>query len=183
MGSDAVLMTAGWQSLALCQFRRVRGELVSVLDGMDDSALGVRPPGVANPVGWTVWHLTRGIDRNMSEIAGRPQVWVTDGWADRFGRPADPSDTGFGHAADDVATFRSPSTADLLAYHAAVTNVVELYLASAADRDLSRPTTSPTLGNTHNVEERLAALFYDAFSHLGQVSVVRALLVGDPKAP
>ena len=176
-----LLVRPGWQSLVQRQFRRVRTDLVSALDGLDDSCLGIQAPGVANPIGWTVWHLTRGIDRNISEIAGRQQVWLTSGWAERFGRLPDPCDTGFGHSSHEVATFSCPSGADLLAYHAAVAVVVEQYLAGASDTDLERRTTSPTLSNTHTVEERLAALLHDSFSHLGQVSVTRALVISGTK--
>jgi hypothetical protein len=44
---------------------------------------------------------------------------------------------------------------------------------SAPDEDLSRPVVSPTLGNTHTVEERLAALIREGFAHTGQMALVR----------
>ncbi|MFF8598026.1 DinB family protein [Streptomyces sp. NPDC015232] len=165
----------GWQGPALGLFRRVRVELAAALDCLDAEALDWRPVESVNSVGWLAWHIARGQDRNLSEMAGLPQLWVTEGWARRCGRPADPGDTGFGHSATQAAAFRSPSGELLLAYQAAVHDRAEGLLRAAPEGDLARVVASPTLGNTHTVEERLRGLVADSFAHLGQISLVRAL--------
>lgn len=169
------MQQGSWQSLAAQQFVRAGGELTGVLVGMDESLLDRRIAGFPNPVGWTAWHISRNVDRNCSEVAGRSQQWV-EGWAEVFGRPADPADTGFNHTAADVAAFRSPSVEVQLAYHAAAQGVIAEYLESAPDDDALRPVISPTLGNTYPVEVRIARTLYDAVAHLGQLTVLRALV-------
>jgi hypothetical protein len=164
-----------WQSLAAQQYSRVAGELTGLLAGMDESRLDERMPGFPNPVGWTVWHISRGIDRGSSELTGRTQQWL-EGWADVFGREPDPSDTGWRHTAADVAAFRSPSVEVQLGYHSAAQAVVDDYLTTAPDDDALRPVTSPTLGNTYTVETRLARQLYEACTHLGQLTVLRSAL-------
>lgn len=129
-------------------------------------------------MGWLTWHVARGQDRNLSELMGDSQRWLSDGWADLFGRPADPSDTGFGHSFEQAASFRSPGSKGLLAYHGAVHDLAEHYLSAAPDDDLGRIVVSPTLGNVHTVEERLQGLITDSFAHLGQIAMLRGLTSG-----
>jgi hypothetical protein len=164
---------AGWQGLTLRLFRRVRDDVRQSVDGATTDELDRRLG--SNSVGWLVWHLSRGQDRNLSELTGSTQLWLADDWAARFDRPADPADTGFGHSAEQAAAFRSPSVELLLAYHAATHELAEKYLASAADDDLGRLVVSPTLGNTHTVEERLAGQLHDSFAHAGQIGLLRGL--------
>jgi hypothetical protein len=56
---------------------RIQRDLVAVLTNLDpalhDRAIA---PG-ANTIGWLAWHLTRSHDRNVSELRGAPQLWVS----------------------------------------------------------------------------------------------------------
>ncbi|WP_405728841.1 DinB family protein [Streptomyces sp. NBC_01537] len=149
---------SGWQTLTLALFRRIRADLAESLT-----------PDAA----WLAWHIARGQDRNLSELTARPQLWLSAGWAARFHRAPDPSDTGYGHTPAQAAAFRAPSLDLLLAYQAATHELAEHYLLSASDHDLTRPVVSPTLGNTHTVEERLTALIREGFAHTGQMALVK----------
>ncbi|MFG1812935.1 DinB family protein [Kribbella sp. NPDC049174] len=159
--------------MTLRLFRRVRDDVRTLVDGATAEELDRRLG--SNSVGWLVWHISRGQDRNLSELTGSTQLWLADDWATRFDRPADPSDTGFGHSAEQAAAFRSPTLELLLAYHDATHGLAEKYLASAADDDLGRLVVSPTLGNTRSVEERLAGQLQDSFAHAGQIGLLRGL--------
>ena len=166
-------MDAGWQGMTLRMFRRVRDDVRTSIDGVSAVELDRRLG--SNSVGWLVWHISRGQDRNLSELTGSTQLWLANGWATRFDRPADPTDTGFGHSAEQAGAFRSPALELLLAYHDATHGLAEKYLASAADDDLGRLVVSPTLGNTLSVEERLAGQLHDSFAHAGQIGLLRGL--------
>ncbi|MFF5445815.1 DinB family protein [Streptomyces sp. NPDC012888] len=168
------MTTHGWQSLTLMMFRQVRAGLAAALAEAGDPGLDRRPGEDGNTVGWLVWHVLRGQDRNLSEVAGVRQLWLT-GWAERFGRPADPADTGYGHSRAEADAFASPGGARLLeAYADAVHAMVEAYLAGAPDADLARVAPSPTLGGADTVERRLAGQLQDSFAHLGQIASARA---------
>ncbi|MER8094606.1 DinB family protein [Streptomyces goshikiensis] len=163
---------SGWQGLALLMFRQVRAELTRMVQS---GALGRDPGPDANSAAWLVWHVARGQDRNLSELAGLPQVYVEQGWAARFGRPADPSDTGYGHTPAEAAAFRgagAPGAAVLLGYLDAVHDRVEGYLAAAPAGDLARTAPSPTLGTAESVEARLAAQLADSLAHVGQLGLL-----------
>ncbi|MGW1028165.1 DinB family protein [Streptomyces sp. NPDC002577] len=83
-----------WQDLTLRLFRRIRSDLAEAVEGATAVELDERLLPGSNSVGWLAWHIARGQDRNLSEITGSPQLWLSDGWAARFSRPADPGDTG-----------------------------------------------------------------------------------------
>lgn len=86
-------------------FSRIPRLVHFAVEGLQPAQLRERLDPDANPVGWLIWHLTRVEDDHVSEIAGRPQAWVGERWVERFGRPADPSDTGYGHTSSQVGSF------------------------------------------------------------------------------
>lgn len=162
-------MVNDWCSLTLAQLQRIASELHEALAGRTADEMAVRVVPTANPVGWLAWHLTRSHDRNLSEIAGVPQRWIDEGWHERFGMAADPNETGFGHTAEQVATFRHVDGDTLLAYHASVIDTANAYLSGAPPDDLARVAPSPTLGTAHTVQQRLIGVLNEGFQHLGQI--------------
>jgi hypothetical protein len=164
----------GWPDLVADQIRRIQRDLESTLDGLDPALLDRAPRPGANTIGWLGWHLTRSHDRNVSELRGAPQLWITERWYERFGRAPDPGETGFGHTPEQLAAFRSPSAGDVIAYHAAVVDMVLGYLRGAPD-DLTQVVTSPTLGDTRTVQARLLGVLAEGMQHVGQMAYLRGL--------
>ncbi|MDP6667088.1 MAG: DinB family protein [Dehalococcoidia bacterium] len=71
-------------------FGRVNGTLHRAVEPLDSESLSYRPHKYSNSIAWLAWHITRGHDDHVSEIAGSEQAWVVDGWADGFGMDPDP---------------------------------------------------------------------------------------------
>src|SRR5262245_39672051 len=109
-----------------------------VLTGVGAPDLDWQPARDCNTLGWTAWHLTRVQDSQIAELAGREQLWIAEGWHQKFGRPADPDDTGYGHTAADVRAFRSPSVKTQLEYLRATVARTQQYLAATGPADLDR---------------------------------------------
>lgn len=153
---------------------RVAEHVEAVLDGLDLDALTHRPEPGANTIGWLVWHLTRIYDDHVAAAAGREQVHVASGYAERLGLPFDAADTGYGHGDDDVAAVRVP--ADLLGdYFRAVHREMRPWVhdlgASDLDRVVDERWDPPvTLG------VRLVSVVDDCAQHAGQAAYVRGLL-------
>src|SRR3979490_2911021 len=99
---------------------RVEENMRMTLEGLSAEQLAFRPAEHTNSIGWLAWHLTRVEDDHVSELAGRPQAWIQEGWHDKFGRPADKDDTGFGHGPEEVASIKPDRAQVLLDYYAAV---------------------------------------------------------------
>lgn len=161
--------------LLLDGFSRVRDLVPDVVAGLDTDTLAVRPDGKGNSIAWLVWHLTRVQDDHVADVAGTDQVWLTDGWRERFALALPERDTGYGHATDEVVQVRAAP--DLLTeYHAAVAARTEQFVTGLRAADLDRVVDerwSPpvTLG------VRLVSVMDDCMQHIGQASYVRGLLV------
>jgi hypothetical protein len=151
-------------------------ELVrSAVDGLTPDQLRWAPAPGANPVGWLIWHLTRVQDDHVAEVMGAEQVWVRDGWADRFGLAPDPADTGYGHSPAQVAAVRPESAQALIEYYDAVASRTRTFLAGLTEEDLDRVVDERwdppvTLG------VRLVSVVNDGDQHVGQAAYVRGLL-------
>jgi len=159
--------------LLLDAFGRIGEEVGDTVEGLSEEQLAFRPGAGANSIAWLVWHLVRVQDNHVAEAAGEPEIWLEDGWADRFGLSLDPADTGYGHSVDDVAKVRA--SAELLTGYAdAVGERTRRYLSSldeeALDRVVDERWDPPvTLG------VRLISVIGDDMAHLGQAQYVRGL--------
>lgn len=154
-------------------FDRIAGTVHSVLDGIADAALVHRPDPSANTVAWLVWHLTRVQDDHVAEVAGTEQVWLGEGFRDRFGLPLEAEDTGYGHRPDEVAAVRAGAAA-LREYHDAVHDRTVAYLRSLTDADLDR-VVDENWDPPVTLAVRLVSVIADDLEHAGQAAYVRGL--------
>jgi uncharacterized damage-inducible protein DinB len=167
-------------------FSRIPELVRDAVADLDADQLAAMPPGipsdathdgVGNSVGWLVWHLTRVQDAQIADVAGHSQLWVSDGWAERFGMAPDPGDHGYGHTREQVAAVRPESGELLVEYLDAVHARTMEYLGGLGDDDLDRVVDDNwdppvTLG------VRLVSVVDDDAQHAGQAAYVRGLLLG-----
>jgi hypothetical protein len=145
------------------------------VDGVDLTRLTEPPRPGANTIAWLVWHLTRVQDHHVAELLGAHQIWIGGDWARSFGLDPDPSNTGYGHAADEVATVRPAGAGALLEYLDAVDRRTRSMLKGLSPADLDRIVDRRwdppvTLG------VRLVSVADDCLQHAGQAAYVRGLL-------
>ena len=162
-------------SVILDAFDRVHEDLPGLLDGLDEEALTWRADAEANPVGWLVWHLTRVQDDHLAGVVDAEQVWVSQGFADRFALPYDVGSVGYGHSSQEVGAFRA-SVEDLLAYHEAthaltVSVLEQVEAAGDWDRVVDDRWDPPV-----TLAVRVVSVVNDVTQHLGQAAYVRGLL-------
>lgn len=157
---------------------RVREQMPDLVAGLSDDDLAWRPDPEANSIAWLVWHLTRIEDDHVAGVAGSEQVWLADGWADRFGLPFGDHEHGYSMSADDVGKVRAGG--ELLAgYYEAVAARSAEYVATLTPDDLDRVVDEAwdppvTLG------VRLVSVVNEVNAHLGQAQYVRGLLERRP---
>ena len=164
------------KDLVIDALSRVEEDMRRALGGITAEQLVYRPAEHANSIAWLGWHLTRVMDDHVSEIAGRAQTWIEEGWHARFGRPADASDTGWGHTPEQVAAVR-PEAAVLLEYFGAVCRRCIEYLSSATCEEMDR-VIDTSYDPPVTVGVRLISVANDATQHVGQMLYVRGLLEG-----
>lgn len=153
---------------------RIREVVHDTVRDLDAEALAWRPDARANSIAWLVWHLTRVQDDHVAELAGQEQVWVTGGWAERFGLPEGSTDTGYGHGPAEVAAIRPAGPDPLVAYHDVVADqtaqLVARYGPADLDRVVDRSWDPPVTAGV-----RLVSVVGDDLQHIGQAAYVRGL--------
>jgi hypothetical protein len=161
--------------LLLTAFDNIEEAVRAVLDGIDPALLTVRIDPDANHIAWLVWHLTRGQDHQVSEVAGREQAWIEGGWAERFGLPFPVRATGYGFSSADVGKTQITDPQLLLDYHAAVRRQTSEFVSGLSSKDLDRIVDESwdppvTLG------VRLVSVIGDDLQHAGQATFLRGHL-------
>jgi len=155
-------------------FERVRDVVSDVLDGLTEDDLRFRPGEGANSIAWLVWHLTRVQDDHVADVAGTTQVWVAQGFHERFNLPFAPGAIGYGQSPSEASMVVADGAllgASLDAVHGATVSFVRGLDAPALDRVVDERWNPPvTLG------VRLVSVISDDLQHAGQAAYVRGLL-------
>lgn len=155
-------------------FGRVREGVHRLCDGLETAALTWRPDPDANTIAWLVWHIGRGGDVQIADLADREQRWIADGWAERFDLPFDVDDSGYGHTTEQVGQVRPGSTDLLVDYLDATIDFALKYLetvdADELDRVVDRRWDPPVTAGV-----RLVSIVDDQSQHVGQAAYVRGM--------
>lgn len=154
---------------------RIRDGVHDVAAGLGADQLAHRVAPDANPIGWLLWHLTRVQDAHVAEFLDADQLYLDGGWAAALGLVADPSDSGYGHAASDVAGIRIEHPDRLVAYHDAVATRSLDLLATLGDADLDR-IVDESWDPPVTAGVRWVSIVEDCMAHLGQAAYVRGML-------
>jgi len=169
-----------WRELIVDGFERLPELAEEAFAGVRPADFDRPPQSGANPLGWTVWHLTRVQDGQVAEMMGQADLWVGDGWHKKFNRPPDHDDSGYGHTAAQVRAFRSPSAKVQLDYLRETTKRTKDYLASLKPADLTRPIEPGPDPST--VAIRLVSILADCHQHAGEAVYIRGLLKSRARA-
>lgn len=154
-------------------YGRVREAVHGVVTGLDEAALRYRIDPDANSIAWLIWHLTRVQDDHVADVAGLDQVWLS-GWADRFGLPLAPEETGFAHSSDAVG--QVVASAELLrGYHDAVHEQTVGYVERLTDADLPR-IVDELWDPPVSLGVRLVSVIEDDLMHVGQAAFIRGVV-------
>ena len=159
---------------ALSALERNWGMVDKALEEMDDAAMRSRPNDQSNSMGWLLWHMTRVVDRFIhTRFQDVPQMWIKDGWHDKFGLDADPNTTGMGWSAEQVASWLVPTKSLLVEYYEAVKTAARDYIQPLSMSDLEREVPFPALPDKASVGTVLGVLVYDNIVHGGQIAYLK----------
>ncbi|MBX7434801.1 mycothiol transferase [Mycobacterium sp. Y57] len=154
-------------------FTRLIEHVDDLTDGLTDDVAYFRPTPEANTIAWLIWHSARIQDAQLCAIADLEQVWLRDGWVDRFALDLPRDAHGYGHTAEEVAKVRAPA-ALLAGYYHAVHKESLAYVASVSAEELGRIVdrrwTPPVTASA-----RLVSIIDDAAQHLGQAAYIRGI--------
>ena len=145
-----------------------------------EEQLYYRPSPNANHIAWLVWHLSRWQDYMTASISGDLQVWVSEGWAQRFALPPDlPNDaTGWGDSSEQVAAFRV-DRGNLFGYVEAANRAAVERVARLTPEQLEQPVvwgTPEAPVDTRPAWRALLSICGDSLQHTGQINYLRGLV-------
>ena len=156
-------------------YGRIHEEVDNVLEGLDAEKLGARLDPDANTIAWLIWHLTRVQDDHLANAFGVDQVWIADGWAERFDLPFPIEAHGYGQTSAQVGQLSRIPVELLAGYHEATWRQTVALLSNTVDEDYDRVvdtnwTPAVTLG------VRLVSVISDDLQHVGQAAFIRGVL-------
>jgi hypothetical protein len=154
---------------------RIKETSASAARGLTLEQVETRIDPEANTIAWLLWHIGRVQDAQVADAAGETQLWLTDGWADRFDLPFSKTATGYGHSAHDVAAVRGVSSELLVDYIAAVCDRTSEYLRSLGDDDLDR-VVDEHWNPPVTLAVRLVSVISDDLQHAGQAAFIRGVV-------
>ena len=100
-------------------FNKEHEFLMDALSDLTPEEAAWRPGPEANPIVWILWHMLRVEDMWFQFFIQRnSEIWERDGWNEKFGLPT--RDNGFGHTAEQVASFPALDIRELVSYGDAV---------------------------------------------------------------
>jgi hypothetical protein len=154
------------------------------LTGLTAEELAWQAGPKANPIGFIFWHITRVEDRLVLVFAqGQTDVWVRDGWYERWGIPAEA--TGLEYPPEHLANFPLPALSEMKMYSETVRHETLTYLRNLESADFEvRPSGTPypesrtavTFFKNYTVGQMFCQFIGEANQHLGQVAYIRGLL-------
>ena len=149
----------------------------NAIQSLSDDDLTQQPNDQSNSVAWLLWHMNRVVDNMIhTRLQSQRQLWVLDGWHQKFGMSDEESDFGMGWTAEQVAAWQAPSRDVLLGYYDAMKASARDYLASLSDAELDK---SVMVGNeSRGVSDLLGVLVYDNVVHGGQIAYLRGFYGG-----
>ncbi len=165
-----------WHQLLSEGYGRITGIVERALRNIDPDDLDRQPQADCNTIGWLIWNLTRVQDYHFANLIGEQQLWTSDGWHDRSGRPVDPADDGWRHTAEQVLAFRSPEPKVLLDYHRAVTERSRRFFDTLSADDLDRELDEPQYQPLPTVGVRIIGVMSENIQHAGQAAFVCGML-------
>ncbi|MDX6741981.1 mycothiol transferase [Actinocorallia sp. A-T 12471] len=156
-------------------FSRIKELVHGVVEGMSEDELAARIEDGANSIAWLVWHLTRIQDDHVADVAGREQIWVSGGWADKFELPFDLYDTGYGHGPAQVAAVTADAR-KLRGYYDAVHRETVSYVRGLSPEDLDK-VVDTSWDPPVTLSVRLVSVMSDDLQHAGQAAYARGILL------
>ncbi len=149
----------------------------NAMQGLSDDTLNQQPNDQSNSVAWLLWHMNRVVDNMIhTRLQSQRQLWVLDGWYQKFGMGDEESDFGMGWTAEQVAAWKAPSRDVLLGYYEAMKASARGYLASISAAELDQSVMIANVSRA--VSDLLGVLVYDNVVHGGQIAYLRGFYGG-----
>lgn len=140
-------------------------------DGLTKSEIAWRPGPECNSIGIILFHVIRSEDTFLqATIQHQSTVWESQKWFEKLGLPA--TDTGSGYTVEQIAGFKTPEPADLLAYFEAVRAKTNEFVSKLTPEAYDQKVSWGRMGD-FTVGALIALVANHASQHIGEISYIR----------
>ena len=143
-------------------------------DGVTDEQFYHQPTADTNSIAWLVFHLSRWRDKASADATGDTQVWISEGWSQRFGMAAER--TGIDDTPEQVASFRVPR--DQVLGYADAAHRASIERVSGLAPEQFDQHVEYWQGTKAPAWKALAGIIEDSHEHVGQINYLRGLIGG-----
>jgi hypothetical protein len=149
------------------------------LAGMDAETMARCPNDHCNSVAWILWHMNRVWDGLLHDwLVVSPQIWIQQGWYQKFGMSDDPTNRGTGWTIAQVKSWQPPAREVQLGYYEAMKADIRKYFASVTLDDLERQRAIPADAEVRSVGASVGQRIWDNIAHGGQIAYLRGYYQG-----
>ncbi len=154
-------------------FKKEHEYLLDAVSALSATDMAWKAGPEANPIGWILWHMIRVEDMWFQFFIQRQQeIWVRDGWNEKFGLPA--RDNGFEHTREQVDNFPAYDLKEMLAYGNAVRAETLRYLTTVTleQMDTIPREARPEMSIGHIFRQVIGEIY----QHQGHIAYLKGLL-------
>ena len=153
-------------------------DLLENVHDLTAEELAFRPAPHANSIGFLWWHIARVEDGWFQRsIQRQPHLWVSAGWAKRFGMPEEMRDMGYNYTLEQIEAFATPGRELMLEYGRAVRGGT-LAFVDGWDPENDTIEVRAPWGGTMGVRDVCAQVLWELNQHSGQIAYLRGLQRG-----
>jgi hypothetical protein len=156
-------------------FQRSVNTINQAAEGLSDEDLFYQPTKDTNSIAWLAWHLSRRKDYYAAKLVKEKEVWITDGWHQRFNLPAE--DTGLGNTPEQVTAFK-PDRELLFSYIDAAQEAAAERLMDVTPELLDREVELDAGRGRRPASTIFNPMTSDCLQHLGQIAYLRGIITG-----
>ena len=146
----------------------------SLSEGISDEQFYYQPTNDSNSIAWLVWHLSRWRDQVSASVTGEAEVWISEGWAQRFGMAEERN--GLGDTQEQVASFRVPRD-QVLGYAGAAHRAIVQRVSKLTPEQFEQQVEYGS-GNLWPAWRVLGSVIGDSTEHVGQINYLRGMTAG-----
>jgi len=162
------------KEMVLASLKQTRSYLNRSLEGLTQEDFAWKPNDHCNSIAFIMWHTVRVEDYFFTRVLQKKTaVYEADGWMEKLGTPPD---SGYGYAAEQLASWPVPKMEDLRGYANAVRKSTLNYVEQLTPEqmlELVRPDRPPdTIGGM------LIRICTEIALHMGQIDYLHGLRSG-----
>lgn len=147
---------------------RTERALQKALEGLSQQEVAWRPCAECNSIGAMVIHLGRVEDTWVHRIVGGKDIWEIDGWASKFGLPA--NDRGW--TFDTQSSGEQRLLKELLEYYGATHQLLVKTIETIPESRFAEIPDNPL---NFTVEQIFAHIVVEENQHVGQIDYLKGL--------